>query len=69
MMEAAGTPETLAYFYRTTWRNIPQDGHLQCVTVFFSCALVSLTVIPRRESVWGNGGKAFRLVTLARGLR
>jgi hypothetical protein len=28
MMEAASTSETSVYFYRTTWRNNPEDSHL-----------------------------------------
>jgi hypothetical protein len=28
MMEAAGTSEILAYFYQTTWCNMPEDSHL-----------------------------------------
>jgi hypothetical protein len=28
MMEAARTSETLAIFYQTTWRNIPEGCHL-----------------------------------------
>jgi hypothetical protein len=27
-MKAEGTSETSANFYHTTWRNIPEDGHL-----------------------------------------
>jgi hypothetical protein len=27
MMEVVGTSETLAYFYETTWRNIPEDSN------------------------------------------
>jgi hypothetical protein len=27
-MEAAGTSETSVNFYRTTWRNIPEDNRL-----------------------------------------
>jgi hypothetical protein len=29
MMEAVSTSETLVNFYKTTWCNIPEDGHLQ----------------------------------------
>jgi hypothetical protein len=29
MMEAASTSETLVNFYQTTWRNNPEDSHLQ----------------------------------------
>jgi hypothetical protein len=28
MMEAASTSETSANFYQTTWRNNPEDSHL-----------------------------------------
>jgi hypothetical protein len=28
MMKAASTSETSVKFYRTTWRNIPEDSHL-----------------------------------------
>jgi hypothetical protein len=28
-MEAASTTETSVNLYQTTWRNIPEDGHLQ----------------------------------------
>jgi hypothetical protein len=34
MMEAASTSETLANFYQTTWRNNPEDSHLQKLFVF-----------------------------------
>jgi hypothetical protein len=29
MMEAASTSETSLYFYQITWRNNPEDSHLQ----------------------------------------
>jgi hypothetical protein len=31
MMEAASSSKTAVNYYHTTRRNIPEDGHLQCV--------------------------------------
>jgi hypothetical protein len=33
MMEAVSTPETSVNFYQATWRNIPEDSHLQLTAV------------------------------------
>jgi hypothetical protein len=33
MMEAASASEILVNFYQTTWRNIPENGHLHVCIV------------------------------------
>jgi hypothetical protein len=35
MMEAAGTSETSVIFYQTTRRNIPEDDHVNFVSLLF----------------------------------
>jgi hypothetical protein len=35
MIEAANTPETSVNFYQTTWRNNPEDSHLQLQVDYF----------------------------------
>jgi hypothetical protein len=48
MMEAESTSEMSVNFYRTTWRNIPEDSHLRIhrrenlksrVPLFFCCEI------------------------------
>jgi hypothetical protein len=41
-MEAASTSETSVNFYQTTWRNNPEDSHLQFCLVKAQAASSSL---------------------------
>jgi hypothetical protein len=42
LMEAVNTSETSVDFYQTTWRNIPEDGHLQVLnkTIIAKCKVI-----------------------------
>jgi hypothetical protein len=37
MMEAANTSETSVNFYQPTQRDIPEDSHLQLLSLFLDC--------------------------------
>jgi hypothetical protein len=44
-MEAISTSEILVNFYQITWRNIPEDSHLQITKFFTSGTNISLLTI------------------------
>jgi hypothetical protein len=39
MMEIVNTSETLVNFYQTTWRNNPEDSHIQ----MYSCLFIDIS--------------------------
>jgi hypothetical protein len=48
MKEAVSTSKTSVNIYHTTWLNIPEDSHLQELTLFYSFPNIVRSVRSRR---------------------